>query len=163
MTFVKLASWHKCTSWGPGGVLPMLAAVLTGCAPSASFDSPDSTARLKAIQDAGASGDRASIPRLIEMLDSDDPAVRVMSIGVLEDMTGQDLGFDPYAEAPRRREAVERWEAWYRSNAVPQADRNANSGATGACAGPVFESWGVASRRNTYGDRGLPGGGGGVA
>lgn len=112
-------------------VLPAaLAACIAGCAGEASFDSPESAARLRAIQRAAAENDRSSIPRLIEMLDSDDPAVRILSIRTLESMTGQTLGYDPTAPSYERTPAVDRWQEWYASQQGQYTERkqNAHSG-----------------------------------
>ena len=91
---------------------------LGGCggAPAASeggFDSIDPASRLYAIRRAGAQRDVAAVPDLIESLESDDPAVRMMAIVALERITGARMGYDPYARRPARQEAVDAWaEAW---------------------------------------------------
>jgi hypothetical protein len=87
-----------------------------------SFDSPDSAARLRAIQRAAAEDDRSSIPKLIEMLDSDDSAVRLLSIRTLESMTGQTLGYDPFAPSYERTPAVNRWQEWYAAQQAPSGE-----------------------------------------
>lgn len=92
----------------------LLASALAGCAADVSFDSPDSAARLRAIQRAASQDDRASIPDLVRMLDSDDVAVRLLAIRTLEEMTGQTLGYDYAAPSFERTPAVERWQAWVR-------------------------------------------------
>lgn len=104
----------------------LLATTLCGCAGEVSFDSPDSAARLRAIQKAAAEDDRSSIPKLIEMLDSDDSAVRLLSIRTLESMTGQTLGYDPIAPSYERTPAVNRWQEWY---AATPAERKQYNGA----------------------------------
>lgn len=68
--------------------------------------------RIEAIVDAARTGDQNAIPELIGGLDSDDGAVRMLSIRALQRMTGQTLGYDHAAPEWRRREAVERWMAW---------------------------------------------------
>jgi hypothetical protein len=102
----------------------LLAATLCGCAGEVSFDSPDSAARLRAIQKAAADDDRSSIPKLIEMLDSDDPAVRLLSIRTLESMTGQTLGYDPIAPSYERTPAVNRWQEWYSASPAERKQYN---------------------------------------
>ncbi len=102
-------------------IVPLCSAVsiaLGGCAGGeTSFDSPESAARLRAIHQAAADDDRNSIPKLIEMLESDDPAVRVLSIRTLESMTGQTLGYDATAPSFERTPAVDRWQQWYAASA----------------------------------------------
>src|SRR5207237_1315387 len=79
-----------------GLIIPALCAVFgAACAsPPRGFDSPVSDARLEAIGEAARTRDPAAIPHLIEMLESDDPAVRMASIRTLELITGQTLGYD---------------------------------------------------------------------
>lgn len=91
----------------------LLTVLLSGCGPRASeggFASDNPAARLYAIEQAAAAGDRAAIPQLVENLDSDDAAVRLWAIRALEQITGQRLGYNPYASAAQRRPAVRAWE-----------------------------------------------------
>lgn len=84
-----------------------------GCAsPPGGFDSPDPGARTHAIAQAARTEDPAAIPDLIALLDSDDPAVRLLSIRTLEKLTGRTLGYEHFAPEPERREAVRRWVDW---------------------------------------------------
>lgn len=91
------------------------AATLASCGTPTSLDSPESASRIRAIQGAATANDRSSIPKLISLLDSDDPAVRFFAIGTLEQMTGDRLGYDAMADESDRRGAAARWETWYRS------------------------------------------------
>jgi HEAT repeat protein len=98
------------------GVLMTAAAALTGCAnpdTAVGFHEQNPAARIRAIRQAAATGDRSAIPDLIDLLESDDPAERVLSIRTLQGMTGQTLGYDHSAPLEERREAVRRWSAWY--------------------------------------------------
>ncbi len=82
------------------------------CAPPArtgDFDSPDPASRLYAINRAGESKDVTKIPQLVDQLDCDDPAVRLFAIDALERITGERLGYNPYADDIERRDAVDRW------------------------------------------------------
>jgi hypothetical protein len=93
-----------------------------GCASpdkAVGFDEPDPHARLRAVQRAAASGDRSSIPALINLLSSDDAAERMLAIRSLESMTGQTLGYDHAAPPEARREAAGRWAAWYAQQQKP--------------------------------------------
>lgn len=91
-----------------------------GCAhPEAAvgFDEADPAARLRAVREAGRAGDRRSggtERALVEMLDSDDPAERMLAQLALERLTGQTLGYDHAAGEAERREAVRRWVEWCR-------------------------------------------------
>lgn len=100
----------------------LLLAMLPACGPRASdgdFDSDNPAAKLYAIRRAGEERDRSKIPKLVEQLDSDDPAVRMLAIGALERITGQRHGYNPYASPQDRRAAVEAWEQAARENAKP--------------------------------------------
>lgn len=76
------------------------------------FDSPDPAAKLHAVPKAVAERDAAAFPRLVELLESDDPAVRMLSIRALERLTGQTLGYEHAGTAGARAQAVARWKAW---------------------------------------------------
>lgn len=98
-----------------GVVLPILAA--GGCAPeAASFDSREPGARLEASFKAVESRDGASTDELIRMLQSDDPAERLVAIRSLERLTGQTLGYDHAGPEAEREAAVERWVAWWKAS-----------------------------------------------
>jgi hypothetical protein len=71
---------------------------------------------MHAAAEADAKGDRSAVPMLIEMLASDDPAERMVAIGVLEKLTGQRLGYSPAGSAHSRALAVDRWYDWLRTN-----------------------------------------------
>ena len=77
------------------------------------FDEADPQARVRAAQAAGRDKDTTAIKPLIVMLDSTDPAERMVAIGALEHITGQTLGYDDTADRPARDEAVRRWRRWY--------------------------------------------------
>lgn len=91
------------TCWGVAGCL--------GPAPGG-FDSPEPGRRIEAAARAAERRDRAAIRPLISMLDSDDPAARLVAIRALERITGQTLGYDHAAPEHERRLAVERWMEW---------------------------------------------------
>lgn len=88
--------------------------LLAACGPTITpdFDSPEPAARNAAIIKAVESHDTSAVPDLVRMLDSDDPATRLLAINALERITGQTLGYDDSAPERDRREAVERWQKW---------------------------------------------------
>lgn len=98
-----------------------LVAHVPGCGPvvTPSFDSPEPAARNAAIVRAAETRDRGSVDELIAMLDSDDPATRVLAIRTLERITGQTNDYDPHADDLSRDAAVRRWHAWYAANNFP--------------------------------------------
>lgn len=91
----------------------LIACGALGCAPdpaTGGFDSPHPIGRLMATEDAARSHDRAAIPRLIEGLSSDDPAVRFMSIHTLRRLTDdRTFGYRHDAPAWERNQAAQRW------------------------------------------------------
>jgi hypothetical protein len=78
----------------------------------AGFDSVDPQERTMAIVEARRSGDQATTRDLIERLESDDPAERMLAIRVLEERTGQTLGYDHAGPEGERHRAVDRWREW---------------------------------------------------
>lgn len=92
------------------GSLAMLA-VLGSCRSriEPSFDSPEPAARTTAVVRAAATGDRSAMPNLVRMLESDDPATRVLAIATLEQLTGERMGYDAEASELERGRAIRRW------------------------------------------------------
>lgn len=97
------------------------ALVLASCRASVTedFNSPEPAARNAAIVRAASTRDERAIPDLVRMLDSDDAATRLLAIGALERLTGQTLGYDPCDGEPRRRQAVQAWQAWLDARHAP--------------------------------------------
>lgn len=95
-------------------VATLLALPIAACMPSApaDFNSPEPAARNAAIVQAARTEDAAAVPDLVRMLESDDPATRVLAIGTLERLTGQRLGYDPQGSPMERRKAVQAWREW---------------------------------------------------
>lgn len=55
------------------------------------------------------------------MLDSHDPAVRLMAINGLERLTGQTLGYAYSDPEPKRTIAIDRWVRWAKGEPVTEA------------------------------------------
>lgn len=86
---------------------------LWGCAAAPpDFNSPEPAARNAAIVRAAREGDQGAVPDLVRMLDSDDPATRVLAIRALERLTGRTLGYDPAGDQGSRDRAVAEWATW---------------------------------------------------
>lgn len=90
------------------------------------FDSPEPAARMQAAVDAAARNDRSAIPKIISLLDSDDPATRMVAIRSLERLTGQTLGYDHAAPETQRAQAIQRWVDWANQNADSFTKTTAN-------------------------------------
>lgn len=111
------------------------AAIMSGCFPTAKkgFDSPDNALRIDAAVHAAESSDTRAVPDLVRLLDSDDPATRLVAIRSLEKITGTTLGYDHAGTASAREAGVQRWQAWLKERA-PQVDASGQA-ARGARAG----------------------------
>lgn len=96
------------------GVLCVTGWLMPGCTPDlpTGFDSLDPHERAEAIVRSAEAGDSSAVPKLIELLDSDDPGIRLLAIQALERMTGQRFGYDYAAPEAQRRESVARWVEW---------------------------------------------------
>ncbi len=113
------------------GILIAAAGLLAGCAPASEeggFDSANPAAQLYAIRDAGVSRDRTKIPALIEQLESDDPAVRLLSIQALERITGTRLGYNYFAPSHERAKAVQGWVEAYESGRFDKPTSGSSGG-----------------------------------
>lgn len=93
--------------------LALFAATAVSCATSSlagGLESPVPAARLHAME-AVAHGDRspATLRRLIEQLDSDDGAVRLVAISTLARLTGETRGYRYDDPVGVRRAAIDRW------------------------------------------------------
>ncbi|MDX2117407.1 MAG: HEAT repeat domain-containing protein [Planctomycetota bacterium] len=88
-------------------------AALSGCLPSesVSLQARDPVKRMEAIVDAAEEHDRSQIPGLVKLLDSDDPATRMLAIRSLEEITGETHGYDHAAPRLQRDKAVDEWVA----------------------------------------------------
>ena len=111
---------HTCVSRVLAAVALSVGAVwvagVAGCADPESavgFHEKDPAARLRAIRQAAATRDASAVPSLIGLLQSDDPAERLLAIGALERITGETRGYDHAAPIDERNAAVERWASRY--------------------------------------------------
>lgn len=85
---------------------------LGGCIPSekTDFDAAGPSKRLDAIVRAsGNDADPQSLPRLVEQLDSQDLAARMLAIRALENRTGTTLEYNHTDPEWKRQESIERW------------------------------------------------------
>ena len=80
--------------------------------------------RAAGIRGAVDARDRSAVPRLVGLLDDDDPAVRMYAILALERLTGQTYGYRYYARPAERETAVERWRQALREGTVAVTSSN---------------------------------------
>ena len=97
-----------------------------GCGPrlDSGFDSPESGARIYAITQAAEQRDRsaATMRHLVAILDSDDPAERMLAIRALERITGETHEYRYYDDALNRAEAVDRWLVWLEAEGLTETE-----------------------------------------
>jgi hypothetical protein len=129
---VCFGAMSRTNRHAPGGSRLLLLAILalapSGCTPSVidgGFDSPMPASRLYAIERASRAGDTTAIRSIIEQLDSDDPAVRLMAIGALQRLTGLTYGYHHDDDLLRRRAASWRWRDAYEAGELTQIGASA--------------------------------------
>lgn len=66
------------------------------------------------MRQAAREKDMSATPYIVEQLNDGDADVRFFAIMSLEKITGERLGYEHYAPAAERDEAVERWRRWLR-------------------------------------------------
>lgn len=121
---------------------PALAAILAasglllaGCSvkEEPSLTANDPLAQNTWIAQAVENDDVSACQGLIELLDSSDPAERLVAIGALRSITGENHGFRIADPPALRGQAVDRWAAWWLEN-------NPSGNASGPTAGADTES-----------------------
>jgi HEAT repeat protein len=102
---------HACDGPARFTAAALSGLALAACGPTVdpSFDSPEPAARNAAIVEAVRTEDRSAVPDLVRMLESDDPATRVLAIRALERLTGRTLDYEATADELARAGAVRRW------------------------------------------------------
>ena len=96
--------------------------LLCSCGPSMTeggFDAASPAARSHAIEQAARTGDLDAVPKIVEQLDADDPAIRMLAIDVLHRLTGETYGFHHYDPPHERHAAIQRWVTAVQSGTVP--------------------------------------------
>ena len=73
------------------------------------LENPDPMVKIRAIKWAGENKDTQTVPKLLELSQDEDQAVRFYAVIALRNITQTDLGFDYQADARRRAEAVNYW------------------------------------------------------
>src|SRR5262249_19040992 len=76
---------------------------------------------------ASEHADRDQVPRLVNLLEDDDPAVRMYAILSLRRLTGQDFGYHYYDSDAERAVAVARWRGALRRGELYRRDSAAES------------------------------------
>lgn len=114
MVTQRYQSSHLGTSACFAGAPLAISLLIFGCAKvTPSFDSPEPAARNVAIVNAAAKQDKNAVPDLVRMLESDDPATRLLAIASLERIVGDRKGYDDALPPDEREAAIARWRAAY--------------------------------------------------
>lgn len=103
--------------------------LLCSCGPAMTeggFDAASPAARSYAIEQAARTGDLDAVPKIVEQLDADDPALRMLAIDVLHRLTGETYGFHHYDPPYLRHAAIQRWVTAVQSGAVPHPTGSAD-------------------------------------
>ena len=112
-----------------GVISAVMAGWISACAPpipSGGFDSPDPASRIYAavgvaeqFEKDGVRPDVATLENLIRLLNSSDPAARLVAGDTLRLVTGVNLGFQASAPLSERMVATQRWVRWVKALASP--------------------------------------------
>ncbi len=85
------------------------------------FDSPVPGARIDASVRAANAQDAEAIPDLIALLDSEDPATRLIAANAIEWIIGRPIEFDHAASWAQRREAIRKLQQAYEAGELVPA------------------------------------------
>lgn len=85
---------------------------------------------IRAVARAAEGDDAQDLERLIQALDSDDPAERMLAIAALNRLTGLTFGYDFAASRAERRAAIGRWVEWWRAERAPETSTRADQPGT---------------------------------
>jgi len=91
----------------------------------ADLDAAHAEGRIAGIIAAAEVGDPDHMPKLIDALKDDDPAVRLFAGEALRRRTGQTFGYRAYDPSKQRAKAIARWQAYHDSPADPKQDTSA--------------------------------------
>ena len=103
--------------------VPGLLLVLCSCGPAMTeggFDAPSPAARSHAIEQAARAGDLDAVPKIVEQLDADDPAIRMLAIYALYRLTGETYGFSHSDPPHDRHAAIQKWVNAVQSGIFPR-------------------------------------------
>ena len=85
-----------------------------GSLPAPNVAAEEVDAKIPGIKRAAESRDRSALPKLVESLNDDDPAVRLFAIAALEKFAGERFGYEYYLDEEQRKPALARWREWLR-------------------------------------------------
>ena len=87
------------------------------------FHAPDPWVQLRAAQALLGRAEPLGVQALLELLNAPQPILlQLEAIGALREATGQSFAYDPQGEDGARRDALDRWNAWWEANAAQPFD-----------------------------------------
>ena len=107
------------------GLLAVTCAIAGGCRPTAPrrpLLDQDPIFVIPALKRTAESQRLRDIPRLIELLDSEDAAIRLNAIQSLRSLTGETFGYQFWDTDAQRRPAVARWRRYAAELGLMPAD-----------------------------------------
>lgn len=124
-------------------VLGVLACVGWGCgsASDRSLAEGGPGDRVRAVAASARGETPEDLDALIDALDSDDPAERMLAISALKRLTGLTLGYDFSASRAERTASIGRWVEWRRAERPDGTHQQ--TGRDGANAAPVASGEGL--------------------
>jgi len=93
--------------------------------------------QVEAIAEVVRTDDRTYVPDLIDLLESEDEAVRFTAAAALHRLTGQDFGTQFTRTDEERAIRVAQWHQWWRAQGLPRAQQGGRPSAPGAGQGPA--------------------------
>jgi hypothetical protein len=81
--------------------------------PEVALTDPAAFRRMEALREVSRTKDEKHVPQLIEMLDDEDPGVRLMAGAVLTDVTGHQSAYQAHAGPVERRDQMLAWRSWW--------------------------------------------------
>ncbi len=97
--------------------------LLCSCGPASTqggFDAASPVARTLAIEQAVRAHDLSAVPKIVEQLDADDPAIRMLAINALYRLTGETFGFRHSDPPHDRHAAIQEWVNAVQSGIFPR-------------------------------------------
>jgi hypothetical protein len=82
-----------------------------------SITSDDPDLKIQAMKQDAVHPRQADTPKLVESLQSDDPAIRFYAVQALRRITHDDFGYRFYDDDDQRAPATAKWQAWLKKQA----------------------------------------------
>ncbi|MFO0956924.1 MAG: HEAT repeat domain-containing protein [Isosphaeraceae bacterium] len=101
--------------WAGMGLIACLSGCQTGPKKFASINDPSPVMRARAVALGENQPDQVAVPALLSRLNDPDPVVRLAAGEALKRRSGQDFGYQPYADPAEQTEAIGKWQGWWQA------------------------------------------------